>query len=289
MAVAISVTGDALLGYVLTVTDADQSDLVHVYRTDGTGHYPLAIVRGLDMATPTGGTMVVIDYEAPFNKDLVYTAQVYASGDLDTPVASADSNIVGTTLPFGFAILTDPLDATQRLAISVEEMDEWSYELKVLSKSQVLGRANAVISSDVESGRTGKLVCTNISQFSVDWDGLGPYLPYDVIDHANWATVFSSGRTLLFRCDHEETGYDDLYCKILSRSVSRPDRSVGRNAGAAVLKRHSLSYEEQDRPATALTGSGLGTWDVVNASNASWDEVNAKHANWFSVLVNPGL
>src|SRR5687768_3755649 len=140
MAISVSVTGDALLGYVITVTDADQGDRVNVFRRDQSGHYSDMVVRGFDMETPTGGTMIVIDYEAPFNTNLQYHAEAYDVSDLETPIASDTSDFIDTVLPEGFAIITDPLDANQRLAVAVGELDNWDYETPVLGDHKVIGR-----------------------------------------------------------------------------------------------------------------------------------------------------
>lgn len=285
MAIGISVTGDALLGYVVTVTDADQGDLVHVYRVDQTGHYEDAIVRELDMATPTGDTMVVIDYEAPFNVDLKYVAEAYTS---DVVIGTATSGIVGTTLPYGFAIISDPLEESQRIAVAIESLPDWKYETRVLGKHQVLRRKNPVMNLDLESGRSGSLTFTNLNLFAVDWDGTGPYVPYDLLDNQTFKTVFASGRKLLFRNDWRTSGFDDLYFACTSRSVSMASGDLA-PAGEIQFLRYQVEFLEQDRPGTAIAGSGLGNWNAVDTANDSWDDVKAKHSNWFSVLVNPSL
>lgn len=287
MALDIAVTGDALLGYIITLTDADAEDVINVYRVDQTGHYSNTRVRELDMATPSGSTMIVIDYEAPFNVDLKYVAESYDSGDLETVVATDTSGIVGTTLPFGFAIITDPLDQTQRVAIGVETLDEWGYSAKVLGTHNVLGRRNAVINMDVESGREGSIAGTNLDQFGVDWDDTGPYLPYRAVGHANWETIFRSGRTLQFRNTWDESGFDDMYFKVKSHKTQRLEK-VGVSRGD-VFKRFTIDYIEQDQPSTSISGLALGTWQQVFDSNADWTEVNSDHSTWASVLTNPRL
>lgn len=287
MTIGITVTGDALLGYVLTVTDADQGDLVHVYRVDLSGHYENTPVRGLDMATPTGDTMVVVDYEAPFNVDVRYTAEAYETSDLITPVASADSGLTGTTLPYGFAIISDPLEQSLRIAVNMTELDPWDNEARVLGKHQVLGRKNTVMNLDVESGRSGGMKFTNVNGFAVDWDDSGPYLPYDVLSHSNYRTVFRQGRKLMFRNDWTRSLFDDMYFAVTSRSTQLV-HGLAPGQGTPILQ-FSLGYEEQDQPTTSLRGIGLGNWNLVDSANASWDEVKTKHNNWFSVFLNPGL
>lgn len=293
MAIGISVTGDALLGYVITVTNANTSDRVRVYRHDVSGYYSDAAIRDIDQVSPTGSTMVVTDYEAPFNTELTFTAQAFAVSDLVTPVSTATTGPINTVLPDGFAIITDPLDAGQRIAVAVAELDDWSFDTKVLGRHNVIGRHNSIINADTESGRTGQMVISNLDQFGINWDGTGPYLPYAVIAHANWNTIFRPGNTLLFRSTHQETGVDDMYFKTLGRKVRRIgavgvffDADTGRHN---VWLAQTVSFEEQDRPSTALHGTGIGTWLQVRDNNVNWSEVNSDHADWADVLVNPGL
>lgn len=287
MTIAISVTGDALLGYAVTVTDADQGDRVRVFRRDVSGHYADSNVRELDFAAPTGSTMIVIDYEAPFNTELIYTAEAYDLGDLETPIGTDSTSPLDTVLPVGFAIITDPLNANLRIAVAVSELSSWSYDTRILGHHQVIGRSNSIQINDVESGRTGSMVVSNLEQFGIDWDDTGPYLPYTVVAHANWRTIFSSGRTLLFRNTWYESGFEDLYFKISKRNVSR----VGNvsQQGSQPWLSQSIDFIEQDRPSTSITGLAIGTWQVVRDSNVNWTEVNSDHATWGDVLLSPSL
>lgn len=283
----ISVTGDAILGYVITITDATVGDRIKVTRTDVSGHYPVTAVRGLNVVSPSGATVIETDYEAPFNTELHFTVDAYDISDLDTPTASATFGPIDTVVPEGFAIITDPLDATQRVSFGVVDLDDWEYSTRVLGRHQVIGRSNSVTKTDVESGREGSMVLTNLEQFEIDWDDTGPYLPYTVVNHENWRTVFSSGRTLLFRNTWYESGFDDLYFKALTRKASRLG-AVGAQGGQPWMS-YTITYEEQDRPSTGLDVLGLGNWLVVRESNSNWAEVLADHTDWASVLVNPDL
>lgn len=287
MTIGLTVTGNALLGYVLTVTDADQGDRVRVYRSDVSGHYPDAGVRGIDLVVPTGDTMIVVDYEAPFNTELHYHAQAFAISDLVTPIATATTAPIDTVLPPGFAIITDPLDANLRLAVAVNEFNSWDLDIRILGTHKILGRRNSVVNSDVQGGRSGKMTISNVEQFGVNWDGSGPYLPYTIVSHANWNTVFSAGSKLLFRATWYESGFDDLYFRVTGHGVQRPTK-VGVNQGSVFLK-HDISFVEEDRPSTTLAGTGLGRWEDVRVSNVNWTEVLADHATWASVLLNPDL
>lgn len=287
MAIGISVTGDAVLGYVITVTDADAQDLVHVYRVDQSGHYETAIVRELDMASPTGSTMVVTDHEAPWNTTLRYFAESYDAGDTETPVATAQSSLVTTTIPTGFVLISDPLDANQRVALAIEELNEWEYSGRELGTHHVLGRRHPVLNMGVEEGRSGSIVGTNLNIYSIDYDENGPYPLYEVKDHANFETIFRPGRTLLLRNTWSESGFDDLYFKATSHKTERLVK-VGNNNGN-VFKRFTITYKEQDRPTTRLSGLALGTWQTIFDSNATWSEVNTDHGSWTSALVDSHL
>lgn len=287
MALGITVTGDALLGYVITLTDADNGDRIRVIRRDTLGYYPDAAVREVDMGSPTGATIIVTDYEASFNVEYHFIAESYLISDLETPFETATSDPIDTALPEGFAIITDALDAGSRVAVGVEELSDWDYKTRILGRHQVLQRNNPVVITDVESGRSGSMIVSNLEQFGVFWDEAGPYLPYTVVSHANWRTVFRSGATLLFRNTYYESGFDDMYFKLESRRVNRLG-AVG-SQGRSPWLRQTLNYEEVDRPATNLNGLAIGNWEDVFENNANWTEVDSDHADWASVLLDPNL
>lgn len=283
----ISVTGDAISGYEITVTGMTGYYRFRVIRTDQSGHYPVVTVRDFDMISPTGSTMIQTDYEAPFNTTVVYTVQAYLIDDLDMPIAAADSDPQLTTLPEEFAIISDPLDASQRIAVGISDLSEWNVQTPILGDHRVLGRRNSVINTDVESGREGEIAVTNLTVWDVDWDGSGPYDIYEPIVHANWATMFAPGRTLLFRNDWTESNFDDCYMKALARATKRLT-SVGRNDGNPFMS-YQIQFKEQDRPSTGQIGLGIQSWKTVNDSNADWQEVNDDHADWLSVATDPDL
>lgn len=288
MTVAISVTGDALLGFEITATGLSGYYRARVMRQDMSGHYEETAVRNMDMVDATGGTVINIDYEAPINTELIYSVELYHVSDLVNPATAVSADPVETVLPTDFAILIDPLDPGQRLALNVIDLDEWTYDYPVLGEHKVLGRRNPVINSDVEAGRSGEIFVSNFNVYDeIDWDDTGFYPRYQILAHMNWNTLFRSGQTLLFRSTWTETAFDDCYMKITSRTVNRPE-AVGGRAGQVFLT-HKLNYKEQDRPLTSLPSLGLSTWQIVMDSNADWAEVETDHADWLSVATDPDL
>lgn len=284
MAVSVSVSGDAVLGFTITVMGANTGDKLEVLRADSSGHYSTVAVRGADMIDPTGATMAFSDDEAPINLPLLYTANSYDLSDLDTPT-STDSEPAGPDdFPSGFAIITKVLDVSDRVAGSVMELDTWTYEARILGNSRVLGRANPVINADVMSGRSGNILMNNLNVFDVDFDGFGPYDQYEPVD-VGWSTIFASGDTLLFRSDYRETGFDDCYFKVTGLTVKRLHRPGGMLL--ETIRSYDISFTEVDRPLTGLEGLGLFSWADVMNNNADWQEVNDDHADWTDVLLNP--
>lgn len=285
MAIGITVSGDALLGYTVTITDADQGDRIRVYRTDLSGHYPDLAVRTLDLVEPSGDTMVVVDHEAPFNTDLQYIAEAYDLSDLDNPVGTDTSDVINTVLEAGFVLITDALDPTRRVQAGVTDLSEWTNDGIILGDHKILGRTHRVLAMDIEDGRKGTMVLDNLNCFSVDYDETGPYELYEIVNHEGWESVFGRGRTLLFRNSWEDTGFDDLYFK----TIGRGQRRIGIVGIGTPHKEYTIQYVEQDRPLTSIVGLGLTTWQTVLDSNFDWQEVLDDHADWLSVLTDPGL
>lgn len=284
MAIGITVSGNAIAGFEIDLTDADQSERVRVVRIDQSGHYSEAAVRDIDMVEPTGDTMSVTDYEAPLNTALTYRAEVYDLSDLETPVATDTSDQVGTHVPLGFAVITDVSDPDARVAGGIIDLSTWSYRGKVLGSFDVLGRRNPVLITDVLGGRTGTIVATNLNLFEIDFDGLGPYPAYEAVD-AQWSSIFNSGSTLLFRSDWTASAFDDCYFKVQGLEVARLTRILGTEV--VPIRQYTIDFVEVDRPITRAVNLELATWQTILANNADWQEVLDDHDSWLSVLANP--
>lgn len=283
--VNVVVTGDALLGYELTVTNSTEGDYVRVRRVDSTSHYPVAGVRGLDMIPSTSGPIVITDYEAPLNTTFKYLAETFLLADLVNPSTTYSSNELLTVVPAGFAIITDVLAPDERVAGAVLDFSNWTRKASILGKHKVLGRALPVTITDKFSGRSGSLVMSNLEHYDVKYDIPGRYIPYST-QPGKWSTIFDSGSVLLFRSDYRATGFDDCYMVIESVDPKRL-HLVGQNTPATMA--YTITFSETDRPATAIVGLGLYTWNDLLMSNNTWNDLVSKYATWQDVLNNPTL
>lgn len=286
MTLNISVTdGNAILGYELTITDADPDELLLVYRVDESGHYDTAVVRGLDYMDPSSSTVVVTDFEAPFNTTLTYHAEVYDRTDLDTPVATDTASIVRTDIPLGYSMLMDAVQPALRISGSVEKLPAWSRTGRIFDEKNVIGKSLPVITNDVLGGRKGNLHLINIHAFQLEYNGVGLPEPYEVYSSLSWRTILSSGRTLLFRNSWRETGFDDCYMKIKSVSYDR----IGVLTESTPILTLELEYVEVDRPPTSVESLGLTSWqDLEDAGHADWNSVEATFTDWADLESDPG-
>lgn len=288
MAIGVSAVSTTSLGWQITVTGANSYDFIRVTRVDNTSYYDDAIVRGFDMVAPTGSTMIVDDDEAPFNTSLNYRAEGFMLSNLVTPASSATAGPYTTTVPFGFALIADVLDTGSRVhgAVPEEGLRSWDIDGNVKGTYKVLGRKNPVVITDTAGSRSGSLKMTNIQSFTTQYDATGPhgalYSPY----LGRWNSIFNAGSTLLFRNDHNTTGFDDLYFKVQSVTATRIGRISTEGVNTPTMD-FDIKYVEVDRPATSIEGLGLYTWQTILDSNVDWTDVNATHATWADVLANP--
>lgn len=283
MAIGLSVSGDAFTGFQLTVTNADEADRFHIIRTDASGHYEVVPVRGGDYAAPTGSTMIIDDFEAPFNTTLSYTAQAFDLQDLETPVSEDTQGPFITEVPLGYFLIHHVLNPDYRIVGAIE-LNDWNIKSKVLSRVEVLGRSKPIVTTDLMGGREGEMSLTNVHVFSVDY-GLGDPDIHETYSDAALNNIFKDGDTLLFRSSWEETGFDDMYFKVDGLTYRR--RGIVRNDSPILTL--NIKYIEVDKPPTALNSLTLLTWGDLNDNNVDWDEVNSTHADWESVADNPLL
>ncbi len=293
MAIGISSTGSSILGFELTITDANEGDRFAVTRTDNDGFYETVYVRGADFATPDGATMVVTDYEAPFNADITYEVSSYDISDLETPLNTDDvSETTNTEVPVGFAMIHQVFDVAERVTgtVTKEGLTSWNREANILSENKVLGRPFPVVITDKMGPRTGSIEIMNLLTHTTDYDDTDVRV-YRTTELAKWRTIFDDGATMMFRSSVRNTGFFDIFFK--AKSVAT-DRSSGGVQYFHIddewpLLVYTINYQEVERPLTSSVGLGLTGWEDVYNNNADWNEVLADHADWLSVLQNPTL
>lgn len=287
MAFGVVLTGNALDGYRLGITDGDLAgDKIRITRVDQTGHYADAIVRGADLIDTDTGVVLIFDYEAPLNTELKYSWEVFNVTDLDTPVDDGEVGPAETVVPLGFVALTVVSTPEIRVSGAVIELHEWSNAGRIRGTHYVLGRRNPVVISDVQSGRTGTIILSNLNISEIDYDDSGPYDPYEAAA-GMWSDIFVPGETLLFRNDWSASGFDDCYMQTTGVKSTRLSRVLGTEA--IPIFQYDISYIEVDRPGTGVTALtfGEGVWQSVLANNVDWQEVLDDHSTWLDVLDNP--
>lgn len=288
MAFGITIEGDAITGYQLNITDADtQGDLIRITRQDQSGHYDDAVVRGIDQIETITGVDILFDYEAPLNTELKYIYEIYDVADLDTPVVDGTIDTVETIVPLGFVVVTQIADSALRVSGAVLELSQWSTPGRIRGTHYVLGQRNPVVITDVQGGRTGTIVMSNLNIHEVDFDGSGPYDTYTT-NYGYWGSIFRAGETLLFRNDWTASGFDDLYFQTTGVEHTRLSRVLGTED--IPIFQYSIEYIEVDRPRTDLLSliSGQSQWQQVLSSNADWQEVLDDHDTWLDVFSEPG-
>lgn len=293
MAISLAVTGSSILGLEFTVTDADQGDRFSIIRTDNEGYYDTVAVRGADLAVPTGDVVVVTDYEAPFNANLTYTAQAFSLSDLVNPIGT-DTEVVTTAsnVPDGFAMIHQVFNADERVAgtVTKDGLTTWTRDAVVLSENKVLGRSLPVLITEPMGPRKGSIKMLNLLSFTTDYDGDGVRVVGST-ELKKWKTIFDAGATMMFRSAVKDSGFFDIYFKVLSVEI---DRSIGGSlyfgqSTSFPLASWTVDYQEVDRPLTSIAGLGLTNWQDVYNNNATWAEVDTDHSSWQSVLSNPTL
>lgn len=293
MALAItSITGGAIVGFTITIGGATVGRYLKIYR-QSTGPVN-ETVRGADFELVTGATMVFVDYEAHLNLNFIYQVEEYTLSNLVTPTASTFSGSQLTAVTQGFAIITDPLDAAQRVAGAITDFSSWTNPGRVKGRHEVLGRRNPLIVTDVQGGMEGTFSMSNVMNHTVNYDGAGTPV-FASVKGASWDSIFVPGTTLLFRSQETYTGVPDFYFKATGVTTSRMFRQVGQVTAVAPTldgqpATYDIAFTEVDRPLTTVSGLATAGWEAVYQANMTgWSRVNSTHADWLSVLNNPGL
>ncbi len=281
---SLTVTGDAILGYRIEYNLTDESaigDILTITRTDNSGHYPVATVRGADAIVVTSFNTVVYDYEAPFATTFTYLATRTSPAPVQYDLGTTAGP---TAVPTGFALIQSALNPRTRSAGAVLDMGDWSREMRVLGEHQILGRSKPVLALDVLGSRNGTMSVANINPWIMNFDTLGPYAAYAVREDPI-EDMFDDGAVFQFRSSWTTTGFDDCYFMCRSMNIGRLDRAIGSTAIA--MKKYDIAFTEVDQPDTKLSAVPLVTWADVRAVRTTWADVAAANTTWANVLESP--
>lgn len=258
-------------------------------------------LRGAQLQ-PVGGasSFVGYDFEFPFglssaygSQNITYSVTVYAEGQqvvvvstttsqppLDEWSANLASNGIDVALgPRSY--LGVPRTPALNIPVYIKELDTYTRQGRILSKSTVLRRANPVVSVDVTSGREGtmSLLVPNTN------DIIGSqYVPNNIQAHMD---VLGGGHVYLLRNLSPYTvGFEDFYFIVEDISVKRLNRFVDMldSVGDPMLQ-IDISWVEVDSPPTSDAVTVI-TWQDILNTYINWQAVLDSNINWLDVLQN---
>ena len=279
----VSLTGLPTYGYTYKVAQLSAS-----------GEYPSMAVRGADMVEPTSSVAEHTDYEAPLDQDLQYTLYIYDGETLILSMAATPPSISllsevdgGAPLEyFHLAFLKNVTTPSLSRRIPLVDFSRWTAPGRVLSNSNVLGRKNPVVITDVTGGKKGSFIF--LTWTNVDFSG---YLYKDFIASMEEVELLlESGDTLLFQTTSQFTGRD-IFMKIEDISVTRLNKPP---VSIPVAEDHEhtpcllweLTFVEVDRPLTEGLAFAVGVWQDVLDDPAydDWAGTDSTFASWLEVL-----
>lgn len=286
-------------GYTITLLDMNQPTASGQYieywqlvrKSPDIAIWPDQVVRGGDLVKQgSGGASVYVleDVEAPFLStsagDWTYILEVYT----DSTTHAEEHDFSATIAQLEAFVDTTPgqayLKMIEQITLSrytfIEEFGTWKRPGSVLSESEVLGRKNKVVLTDVMRGKEGsfKIIVIN--------DDGDPDIRSTIFDLE--ATLETGNTVLIQSTNYLHSGFKDLYCKITGVSISRHTTFEPMHDDRTTIFRVSVDFIEVDRPETSISIS-LKTWQQILDNNSSWSEVDAQHENWQSALLNPTL
>jgi hypothetical protein len=251
---------------VVTMRELVPDFLLRVYRVTADGTQTL--VRGpsglLDGTfVITSDELVIEDYEAPLATEFWYSIEV-----IDPDDSSVETRTSGTYLiphdDINMAWLKDPGNPQRGLQVMVAKAPDWQRPIEQ-AVMRVAGRRNAVVLSDVRSGREGELQV---------WTRTDDEL-------AALNRLLDPGSVLLWQAA-PGMGVTDMY-------VAVGQITEARTGGTAMdpWRAWSLPLTVTDMPtATGINGSAGRTWQDVLSENTTWGDLPGKYLTWEHVFLD---
>lgn len=157
----------------------------------------------------------------------------------------------------------------------LDHFDDSTYSARVLASTQVLGRRNPVIVTDIMGGRQSAFVIASYPEaetvYGYAWQ------------RSDILALIGTGETLMFQTTGD-MGVEDFYFKVtgdiqeaqLSQGPATPDRLW------------TIQFTEVDPPENDVVNQpgGSHTWYEIATNYASWQSVLDNHTTWSEVLVN---
>lgn len=265
---AIAVAADAVHGSnTVTVTNLTTYADVQLTRNNFDGTF--VGVRNANPFLGSTGTasQVFTDYEAPIGVANSYTALAYVPAPDGTTMYSASVTSATTTITAPVELVwiknlgTPSLSGTFRLTTMDNITRPGRQQLY-----NVVGRARAVVVSDVQGGRTTVMTFHARTR----------------TERAALLALMASGSTLFFQADSSKDGFEDMYFNVTGDSV---ETYVGR-ASVALDRTISMTVTEVDSPSGSTTAIPGNSWLLV-ASFGTWSAVSTQRTSWQDVLNRP--
>lgn len=257
-------------------------------------------LRGAQLQPVTASSFVGYDFEFPFglssaygSQNITYSVTVYSEGQQVAVVSSTTSqppleewsdNLASNAIDVALgprSYLGVPRTPTLNIPVYIKELDTYTRQGRVLSKSTVLRRANPVVSVDVTSGREGTM-----SLFVPNTNDIigSQYVPNNIRAHMD---VLEGGHVYLLRnLSPYSVGFDDFYFIIEDISVKRINRFVDMlDSVSDPMIQIDINWVEVDSPpiSDAVT---IITWQDILDTYVNWQAVLDSNINWLDVLQN---
>lgn len=280
MTVAITATRNENIdnpGFEINLTGLFGVTNITVTRRSLSGTYSDQTVHGAEAAAVSGiSTFLVSDYEAPLYDDFTYVAHCVGGTPVDVEVNVTGYPSATTLVRPGSAYLKNPYLPSISMPMLVLDFTTTSRAGRVLSKTDVLGRRNPVILTDVPSGRTGTMQLATFMDGET-FDGL--ITP----EIEEMELLLDSGAILLFQTAYPYTGERDIYIVVDSFTRERLTKDI---KPFGPLHSWTINFIEVDRPSAPSDPLSGITWAEVNSTYATFGALNATFATWYDVVVS---
>lgn len=264
-------------GFDIAIENLLGTDTLTLTRREQTSTYADQAVTGFENVDVTDlDTYAGSDFEAPLFFDFIYilTAQSASeTGSYYAEVSITGYPSVLTVIKGGSAYLKSVGTPAISIPILVEEFDTTERKNRILSNSNVLGRSNPVVLTDVVSGRTGELKFVTLDNLT------GP----SSVSVSAVEQLLTEGGTLLLQTAYPFTGEKDIYLVPDTFSKKRINKIL---QGTGPLHQWSVSFIEVDRPTSSQPVAST-TWQDLLDHNMSWNSVATDYTSWLEVLQNP--
>lgn len=275
---AVSNTSFTSPGIDITVTGLTVGRYLRVIRRGG--GLPDAVVRGADMVLNGSGTFPVSDYEAQLgNRAFDYIAEEYIGLVLNssTTVSPVFSIVTQDATNWSsYFFLKSVYQPASSRPVLLSGPITYNVTGRILSNQTVLGRANPVVVTDVNGGRTGSFSFLSVQP-------PGGAIKFKLTEYRS---LLSAGTPLLLQCNSSGNIEEltDIYLMVDGWTYKPMNRPAFIDLSPDMMLEFTVNYVEIDRPTTDSGLVSAGTWDIVRLQYATWTAVQSANATWLAVL-----